>query len=163
MLTPTTTVVAPPNAPTGLTAVAHPATAAEPYSSINLAWTGTDPARTQRFEMERRVAGSATWTPITLVPPALGTSHQDTTVASATAYEYRVRAVGVGGPSAWSPSATATAPRLTVVRVSSLSLTATVRNGVVTANGVATVRTSSGAAVQGRPCRPRGCGPADRP
>lgn len=141
--------VQPPSAPTGLTAVAHPATTAEPYSSIDLTWTGTDPARTQRFEMERRVSGSTTWTSIALVPPALGTFHQDTTVASATTYEYRVRAVGVGGPSAWSATATATAPRLTVVRVSSLSLTASVRNGVVTARGVATIRTAGGNAVAG--------------
>jgi hypothetical protein len=141
--------VAPPTAPTGLTATAHPATTAEPYSSIDLSWTGTDPSRTQRFEMERRVAGTTTWSPITLVAPGLGTSHQDTTVASGVRYDYRVRAVGVGGPSDWSATATATAPRLTVVRVAALSLTATLRNGVVTANGIATVRTSSGAAVSG--------------
>lgn len=148
LLTPNS-VVAPPDAPTGLTAAPHPATDAEPYSSINLNWTNASPARTQRFEMERRVAGTASWTSVALVPPALGTSHQDTTVASATTYEYRVRAVGVGGASAWSVTATATAPRLTTVVVSSLSLTSSLRNGVVTVNGSATARTSNRVAVLG--------------
>jgi hypothetical protein len=40
----------------------------------------------------------------------MSTFHQDTTVALSTAYDYRVRAIGVGGASQWSNIATATSP-----------------------------------------------------
>jgi hypothetical protein len=40
----------------------------------------------------------------------MSTLHQDTTVAPAIAYDYRVRALGVAGPGPWSVIATATAP-----------------------------------------------------
>lgn len=99
-----------PAAPTGLTASPHPATSAEPYMSINLSWTNGDVPLTRTYELERRTAGQAAWTPIPLVPPAMSTFHQDTTVAPALAYDYRVRAVGVAGPGPWSAIATATAP-----------------------------------------------------
>jgi hypothetical protein len=100
---------APPAAPTGLTAMPHPATRSEPYVSINLAWLGGDPA-TRTYELQRSIARLGAWTPVPLVPPATSTFHQDTTVAVATAYEYRVRAVGVAGPGPWSATATATSP-----------------------------------------------------
>lgn len=139
----------PPAAPTGLTAVAHPPTSAEPYLSINLTWVNADPALTQRFEMERRVTGTTTWSPITLVAPGLGTSHQDTTVVPGTRYDYRVRAVGAGGAGEWSAIASATAPTVTMVRVTNLTLSGTLRRGVVNVTGTATVKTSTGAAVSG--------------
>lgn len=100
----------PPAAPTGLTATPHPATQYEPYVSINLSWSNGDVPLTRTYELERRVAGQATWTSVPLVPPAMSTFHQDTTVAPATSYDYRVRAVGVAGPGPWSSTATATAP-----------------------------------------------------
>lgn len=100
----------PPAAPTGLTATPHPATASEPYVSIDLSWNNGDVWLTRTYELERRVSGQATWTSIPLVPPAMSTFHQDTTVAPATTYDYRVRAVGVAGPGPWSATATATSP-----------------------------------------------------
>jgi len=100
----------PPAAPTGLTATPHPATASEPYMSINLSWNNGDVLLTRSYQMERRLAGQATWTSVALVPPAMSTFHQDTTVAPATTYDYRVRAVGVAGPGLWSATATATSP-----------------------------------------------------
>lgn len=99
-----------PAAPTDLIAVPHPATASEPYVSINLSWVNGDVLLTRSYEMERRIEGTATWISIPLVPPASSTFHQDTTVAPATTYEYRVRAVGVAGPGAWSAIASATSP-----------------------------------------------------
>lgn len=100
----------PPAAPTDLTAVAHPATAAEPFMSINLGWNNGDVLLTRTYELERRILGEPTWAAVTLVPPAMSTSHQDTTVAPATAYEYRVRAVGLAGAGPWSTTATAISP-----------------------------------------------------
>ncbi len=100
----------PPAAPIGLTATPHPATSSEPYMSINLSWNNGDALLTRTYELERRVSGQTAWTSIALVPPAMSTFHQDTTVAPATTYNYRVRAVGVAGPGPWSAIATATAP-----------------------------------------------------
>lgn len=139
----------PPAAPTGLTAVAHPPTDSEPYLSIDLSWVNADPALTQRFEMERRVSGTSTWSPIALVPPGMGTFHQDTTVTPGTRYDYRVRAVGVGGPSEWSNIASATAPTVTQTRVTNIALSAKLRRGVVNVGGTVTVRTDAGAALAG--------------
>lgn len=100
----------PPAAPVGLTATPHPATSSEPYMSINLAWYNGDPLLTQTYELERRVQGQPAWTPVPLVPPHQSTLHQDTTVAPAILYDYRVRALGVAGPGPWSVMATTTAP-----------------------------------------------------
>lgn len=100
----------PPAAPTNLTATAHPATSSQPYVSINLAWTNSDVRLTSTYQLERRTSGQATWISIPLVPPGMSTFHQDTTVAPATTYDYRVRAVGVAGPGPWSAIATATSP-----------------------------------------------------
>jgi len=133
---------APPAAPTGLTAVPHPATRSEPYVSINLSWLGGDPA-TRTYELQRRLAGLGAWTPVPLVPPGMSTFHQDTTVAVATAYDYRVRAVGVAGPGPWSAIATATSPSqpldmtAPVVRLATPAHGATV-SGTVTVSATAT-------------------------
>ena len=133
---------APPAAPTGLTAVPHPATRYEPYVSINLSWLGGDPA-TRTYELQRSLAGRGVWAPVPLVPPAMSTFHQDTTVAVATAYDYRVRAVGVAGPGPWSALATATSPSQPldttppVVRLVTPAPGATV-SGTVTVSATAT-------------------------
>ncbi|MCU0270427.1 MAG: hypothetical protein MUF83_17515 [Acidimicrobiales bacterium] len=145
-------VLAPPAAPTGLTATPHPPTTGEPYLSIELSWVNGDLLLTRSYELERRVSGTATWSPVALVPPAQSTFHQDTTVTPGVAYDYRVRAVGVAGPGPWSSTASATAPTTTVatpLRVTEIGLSASLRRGVVTANGTVTVRTPSGAAVRG--------------
>ncbi len=102
--------LSPPAAPTGLTATPHPPTSSEPYMSINLAWNNGDVQLTRTYELERSISGQAAWTPVPLVPPGMSTFHQDTTVAPATTYDYRVRAVGVAGPGPWSAIATATSP-----------------------------------------------------
>jgi hypothetical protein len=78
--------------------------------SINLAWHNGDPLLTQTYELERRIQGQPAWTPVPLVPPHMSTLHQDTTVAPAIPYDYRVRALGVAGPGPWSVMATTTAP-----------------------------------------------------
>jgi hypothetical protein len=108
LLTPTGTLAA-PTAPTNLQGVAHSATRSEPYNSINLTWENTS-GLTQSYELERRVAGTNLWTRLSLTPPGMATNHTDTTVEVGFTYEYQVRAVGIGGSSAWSNSATVTAP-----------------------------------------------------
>lgn len=95
-----------PAAPTALTATPHPATAAEQWVSIDLRWAGSDPY-TLRYEVQRALAGTGNYTTIAQ-PNALAMS--DMTVALATRYDYRVRAIGSSGASAWSPVATATSP-----------------------------------------------------
>lgn len=132
--------VQPPAAPTGLTAVAHPATSSEPYAAIILSWTNGDPVLTRSHELERSVSGQNAWTAVPLVPPAQATSHQDTTVSPGVTYDYRVRAIGSGGPSAWSGLASATAPPAVSVRVSDLTLRASRSGSRLTVTGVVTVR-----------------------
>jgi len=98
-----------PTAPANLQGVAHPATRMEPFNSINLTWENTSPA-TQGYELERSEAGAGAWTRLALTPPGTATNHTDTTVGVGVTYDYRVRAVGVGGASPWSNVATVTAP-----------------------------------------------------
>jgi hypothetical protein len=128
---------APPSAPTGLTAVPHPATRYEPYVSIDLSWVKTDPA-TRTYELQRSLARSGAWTPVALVPPAMSTFHQDTTVAVSTTYDYRVRAVGVAGPGAWSGIATATSPSQPLDKTAPVVTVTSPSNGA-TASGTVTV------------------------
>lgn len=101
--------LSPPDAPANLTATAHAATRMEPFNAILLAWENTS-ALARGYELARRAAGESGWTPIPLVAPGTGTSHADTTVGVGVAYEYRVRAVGLGGASPWSNVASATSP-----------------------------------------------------
>ena len=110
LLTPGGTVQ-PPTAPINLAGRAHTATGAEPWNSIDLTWTNTS-ALTNSYELERREAATATWVQLALaVPPsASNTSHSDTTVSAGLTYDYRVRAIGLAGPSPWSALATVAAP-----------------------------------------------------
>jgi hypothetical protein len=103
--------VQPPTAPVNLQGQPHPATAAEPWNSIDLTWENTSPL-TNSYELERREAGTTAWVQLALaVPPsASNTSHSDTTVGAGITYDYRVRAIGLAGPSPWSALATVTAP-----------------------------------------------------
>lgn len=101
--------LAPPSAPTGLQGVAHAATAAEPYNAINLNWTNTS-ALTTGYELERQQVGAAAWTRLSPVPPGTATSHTDATVGVGIVYDYRVRAVGLGGASDWSNVARVQSP-----------------------------------------------------
>jgi hypothetical protein len=81
----------------------------EPYNSINLTWENTS-TLTRSYELERRPAGGTTWTLLALTPPGTATNHTDTTVGVGIAYEYRIRAVGLGGPSPWSNVVNVTSP-----------------------------------------------------
>jgi len=108
LLTPAGTLQ-PPSAPANLQGIAHTATRMEPYNSINLTWENTSPL-TRSYELERRQAGGTTWTLLTLTPPGTATNHTDTTVGVGITYEYRIRAVGLGGPSSWSNVITVTSP-----------------------------------------------------
>lgn len=108
VLTPAGTLP-PPSAPTGLQGVAHTASAAEPYNAIVLNWTNTSTATTG-YELERQQVGAATWARLSLVPPGVATGHTDTTVGVGILYDYRVRAVGLGGASDWSNVARVQSP-----------------------------------------------------
>ncbi len=108
LLTPSGTVQ-PPTAPVNLQGIAHTATRMEPYNSINLTWENTS-TLTRSYDLERREAGGATWTLLALTPPGTATNHTDTTVGVGITYEYRVRAVGLGGSSLSSNVVTVTSP-----------------------------------------------------
>ncbi|MBK8465820.1 MAG: hypothetical protein IPL32_08315 [Chloracidobacterium sp.] len=108
LLSPTGTLP-PPTAPTGLDGVAHPGTRMEPYNSIDLNWANTSPL-TNGYELQRSVAGRNEWVTLSLTPPGTPTHHSDTTVGVNITYDYRIRAVGIGGPSPWSNIATVTSP-----------------------------------------------------
>lgn len=143
--------VAPPTAPASLQAVAHPATAAEPYDSIDLSWQNTS-VLTRGYELQRSSAGAGSWMALALVPPGTGTSHTDTTVTPGARYDYRVRATGVGGASPWSNVATATAPAaqpMAVLRVAAITLGAKLSRGRVTVTGDVSVVDQRGTAGSG--------------
>ena len=128
----------PPAAPIGLIATPHPATSSEPFMSINLSWINGDTQLTGTYELERRVFGQTVWTTVKLVPPAMSTLHQDTTVAPGTTYDYRVRAVGVAGPGPWSATATATAPATPLDVTQPVVLIVTPANGA-TVSGIVSI------------------------
>ena len=108
LLTPAGSLPA-PSAPANLQGVSHPATRMEPYNAINLSWENTS-SLTRGYELERRQVGSATLDAARPHPARHPTSHTDTTVGVGITYEYRVRATGLGGASAWSNSVTVTSP-----------------------------------------------------
>ena len=101
--------LAPPTAPTNLQGTAHSGTSSQPWNSIDLSWTNTS-SLTRSYELERREVGAPVWTLLALTPPGVATSHTDTTVGVGITYEFRVRAVGLGGNSPWSNIATVTSP-----------------------------------------------------
>ena len=99
----------PPTAPANLQGVARAATAGRPWNSIDLTWENTSPL-TQGYELERSETGAGVWTRLTLTPPGRATNHSDTTVNAGVTYQYRVRAIGVGGASPWSNEISVNAP-----------------------------------------------------
>jgi hypothetical protein len=141
LLTPMGTLQA-PTSPSNLQGIAHTATRMEPFNSINLTWENTS-TLTQSYELERRETGGTTWTLLALTPPGTATNHTDTTVGVNITYEYRIRAVGFGGPSPWSNVVTVTSPATPlditppVVTISNPSNGATV-SGTVTISAQAT-------------------------
>ncbi len=97
----------PPPAPTDLVAVAHESTAAEPWIAIILSWTDSSDLETG-FTVERSLVGSGNWQVIASNWP--NPQFQDLSVEPGATYDYRVKAVGVGGISGYSNIARATAP-----------------------------------------------------
>jgi hypothetical protein len=148
LLTPIGTQEA-PTAPANLAGVAHPATTAEPYNSIDLTWQNTSPL-TRGYELQRSLASANAWTSLALTPPGTATNHTDTTVAAGITYDYRVRATGIGGASPWSAIVTVTAPApARSLHVASIALSAKASGSKVTITGDVTVHDGSGAAVPG--------------
>lgn len=75
-------------------------------SQINLAWTDNS-GGTASFEIQRQTTVAGTYSTIATV--AVGVvAYSDTGLASATGYTYRVRAISIGGVSAYSNEASAT-------------------------------------------------------
>lgn len=114
------TVLSTPAAPTNLNAV----TASS--SAISLTWNDSSTNETG-FEIERKTGASGTWALISTVASNV-VFYQNTGLSQATAYYYRVRAVGTAGGSGYSgESAAATAGSLGFIasadtRVSSTSV-----------------------------------------
>ncbi|MFT3913075.1 MAG: fibronectin type III domain-containing protein [Anaeromyxobacteraceae bacterium] len=92
----------PPAAPTGLAATPTSST------SVALGWSApADPIT--RYELERAAGAGGAFTALAS-PAAPASGYSDGGLVTGTAYRYRVRAVGAGGPSAWSAEASATPP-----------------------------------------------------
>lgn len=88
-----------PTAPSGLTAM---------VSGLNITLSWTDNSGTEDgFKIERSLYGSKTFQQIATVNSNV-TSYGDTNLASATQYEYRIRAYNEGGNSAYSTTISAT-------------------------------------------------------
>lgn len=124
----------PPSAPANLQGQAHSGSASEPWNSIDLTWQNTS-SLTNSYELERRVNGETAWT--LLVTPT-NTSYQDTSVGVAITYDYRVRAVGLAGPSEWSNTATVTSPTVPLDTTPPVVSILTPANGA-TVSGTVTV------------------------
>lgn len=95
------TLILPPVAPSGLSALAIAAT------QINLSWLDNGPDEAG-FRIERAL-GSGSFTEIATVGANV-TAYADSTVVQATSYSYRVRGYNAGGLSPYSATASATPP-----------------------------------------------------
>jgi len=126
----------PPAAPSGLSATSLSTV------SISLSWTDTANNETG-FKIERKPAGSSTWTEIATVGANVQ-GYSDSGLSQATQYTYRVRATNRGGDSAWSNEASATtqgpanqAPSVSAGQNQSLALpNAAQLNGSVSDDGL---------------------------
>lgn len=96
----------PPLAPSNLTAIPHATTWTQPWNSIFLEWDDNSTTE-EHFRIERRLSATTEWTAI---KETVNLSYHDTEVELGLMYDYRVFAVGLGGDSAPSNIATATAP-----------------------------------------------------
>lgn len=97
-----TTPQAPPNAPSGLSAIAPN------YYTVVLTWTDNSNDE-QGFFLERRSARDREWL-IVAQPAADVTNYVDNTVEQNTYYRYRIAAYNGGGNSPYSPEAEVTTP-----------------------------------------------------
>ncbi len=96
-----------PPPPADLVALAHDATASEPWTGIALSWSDTSDLETG-FTVERSPAGAGAWEVIASNWP--NPQYDDIAVEPRVTYDYRVNAVGTGGVSGYSNIASATAP-----------------------------------------------------
>ena len=92
------------------------------YNQINLAWVDTS-LNESSFEVERSLNGT-TWTLLSTAAANVTTS-QVTNLNTNTTYYFRVRAINLGGPSAYSNVASATTPSVPVMHVGNLTSTIT--------------------------------------
>lgn len=109
-------LLAVPAAPSGLTATAYAATTSQEQNRIDLRWVDNTPYETS-YELQRRQIDAAgapitTFTQIASLSPGV-IAYADTALTLAARYEYRVRATGLAGTSAFSNRAIATAPATT--------------------------------------------------
>jgi serine protease AprX len=108
----------PPSAPTGLVATSTSS------STVDLAWNDTSSTETS-FTVQRCTGdGCGTFADVATLD-AGSTSWTDTGLAADTPYTYRVRAEGDGGPSGWSPTASARTQPAAPVSLTTPVLTAT--------------------------------------
>jgi len=133
--------IPPPTAPAGFVGIAHPATRMEPFNSIELSWVNTS-TLTRGWELQRTVAGTTNWEILPLVPPGTASRHSDTTVGVNITYNYRVRAVGLGGTSEWSDTITVTSPA-TPLDTTPPQVTLLEPAGGSTVSGIVTTRSSA--------------------
>ncbi|HYM80473.1 MAG TPA: LamG-like jellyroll fold domain-containing protein, partial [Candidatus Limnocylindria bacterium] len=96
-------VVGPPNAPSGLSALATS------HASIHLAWIDNSTNETS-FELERSVTGIGGTYALHATLPAGTTGYDDSGLDPLTEYCYRIRAVSSGGQSAYDGPLCATTP-----------------------------------------------------
>ncbi len=98
-----------PSAPAGLNASTVPDTG----SMLQLSWTNTTVAA-QNILIERKIGVDGDYAVIATLP-GTATSYVDTDVDAGTQYYYRIKAVGVAGPSDYSGETNATPPLATVL------------------------------------------------
>lgn len=91
-----------------LTGSAHPATPSEPWDAIRLAWSASSGA--SAYIVERKQPANASWLALTPNGGTIQRIYDDTAIAPATTYNYRVFAQGVGGLSAASNVVTVLSP-----------------------------------------------------
>jgi hypothetical protein len=113
-----------PASPSGLTAAA-----VSPFS-IDLAWTDNSSNETG-FEVERKTVINGTWSLVATTPPGV-TTLRNSSLWSATAYLYRVRAVNTAGASSFSAEAGATTPYVTQTPSTPTNLTAAILSNTET-------------------------------
>jgi hypothetical protein len=92
-----------PAAPTGLTATNASS------SQLKLIWMDNATNETAYF-VQRSLQDANYWTPLATNLPAGSTSYTDTNLAASTTYDYRVCAIGTGGPSAYASASYSPAP-----------------------------------------------------
>ncbi|WP_207061100.1 Ig-like domain-containing protein [Motiliproteus sp. SC1-56] len=96
-----------PPAPTDLVAQPHGATGQEPWGGITVSWVDNS-TLTQGYTLERRLSGADLWNVI--IADWTSLSYSDLNVTAGSTYDYRVKAKGEAGFSAYSNIASATVP-----------------------------------------------------